>query len=331
MSFYGVGDFGQTPVELRAGDANSMIIGCKRNGFRNWFSVENAMRIPLYWSRATAEGLDERGRATSFSCLRSSDISADDARQSALAAATRVLQKLAAGKPCACYPYGDAPLREEVVQRFEDAQGNLYAAVTRNGYGSLVLNAARVMFIDIDFAVTPRSGGLLGFIAGLFGKSPSPDLQQEQEDNAKNRLQQLLDARPGWGIRIYRTRAGIRGLVTHDLFDPTSDAVLDTLRAVGADPLYVRLCKAQECFRARLTPKPWRCGHNVNRTAWPRESEKQQRRFDKWLAAYMSRQSQYATCRPIGTLGSAAVHPDVQTIVEVHDEITRCNEPLELA
>jgi len=292
--------------------------------------VEGTMRIPLYWSKATAEGSDERGRATSFSCWRSSDVSVEDAQQSALATATNVLQKLAANNLAGRYPYGDAPLREEVIQRFEDSQGKLYAAVTRNGYGSLVLNAARVMFIDIDFPPTPRSGGLVTFFATLFGKSPLPPDTRPEKD-AWNRLAQFLSTRPNWGIRVYATLAGVRGLVTHDLFDPTSDAALDILRAVGADPLYVRLCKAQQCFRARLTPKPWRCGHNVNRTVWPRESEKQQQRFDKWLAAYTSRQSQYITCRYLGTLGSDAVHPDAETIVEVHDKITRCNERLQLA
>ena len=28
----------------------------------------------------------------------------------------------------------------------------------------------------------------------------------------------------------------------------------DILRALNSDPLYIRLCQAQECFRARVTP-----------------------------------------------------------------------------
>jgi hypothetical protein len=292
------------------------------------------MRIPLYWSKATAKRPGSQGRLASFSCWRSSDVSEEDAQRSALAAAKSALQLFAARKSLGRYPYGcgNVPLREEVIQRFENSQGDLYAAVTRNGYGSLVLNSARAMFIDIDFP-NPFWGSPWGTLKYLFGRllgkpAWSPDAQQ---DDAKNRLEEFLHERPAWGMRIYRTCGGLRGLVTHDLFDPAADTTLAALQAVGADPMYVRLCKAQECFRARLTPKPWRCGHLVNRSAWPRDDAEQQQQFDQWLAAYMTRQSQFATCRLLGTLRSSTVHPEIETVIEVHDEITRCPEPLVLA
>ncbi len=205
------------------------------------------MKIPLHWSKATTDISDRKGRPAYFlcTCWRSSDISPEDAHRSALAAATRAIQRFKGDQPPVRYPYGDVPLREEVVQRFEDSQGELYAAVTRNSYGSLILNTARAMFIDIDFPPAPRSGGLLSFLARLFGKAtPPPDPQQDPEETVKSRLVRFLDERRDWGLRLYRTAAGVRGLVTHDLLDPTADATLATLKAVGADPLYVRLCKA---------------------------------------------------------------------------------------
>ena len=186
------------------------------------------------------------------------------------------------------------------------------------------------MFIDLDFSPIPPWESLKYSFSRLFGKSAqSPD--SRQEDDAKRRLERFLSEHRGWGIRLYRTFAGLRGLVTHDLFDPASDSTLAVLRSVGADPLYVRLCKVQECFRARLTPKPWRCGHHLNKVGWPRESQGQQRRFDDWLSVYMSRQAAYATCRYLGTMGSSTVHPEIETIVEVHDKFTRCHESLNLA
>jgi hypothetical protein len=120
-------------------------------------------------------------------------------------------------------------------------------------------------------------------------------------------------------------------LGTHALFDPTDDATLALLRSVGSDPLYNRLCKQQNSFRARLTPKPWRCGHTALSVRWPRETDKQQRRFERWQAAYDARQTQYATCRFLGVLGSGVVHPQIQPIIELHDRTTRSHEPLPLA
>ena len=208
-----------------------------------------SMKIPAYWSKATAEDTDRNGSPQAFTCWRSSDQSPEHARESALAAAKRILQNLLAGKrPDHRYGYGDAPLREEVVERFTDDDGALYAAVTRNGYGSLVLNASQAMFIDLDFPATPPGELIGGFFARLFGKSgPSPE--QKKEDAVRSRLERFLGEHPGWGFRVYRTCAGIRALATHDVFDPAADATLDVFRVLGTDPLYVRLCKAQACFR----------------------------------------------------------------------------------
>ncbi|HEY5313871.1 MAG TPA: hypothetical protein VIK18_15185, partial [Pirellulales bacterium] len=101
--------------------------------------------------------------------------------------------------------------------------------------------------------------------------------------------------------------------------------------SVGADTLYRRLCKSQRSFRARLTPKPWRCGHTANRIRWPRETADQQQRFEQWSHEYSARQVGYATCRLLAVMGDGVVHPAVEPIVELHDHMTRCLEPLKLA
>ena len=56
------------------------------------------MKIPSHWSKATAKDTDEKGQKVAFSCWRSSDRSPQEARESALNAAKRVLQKMLAGK-----------------------------------------------------------------------------------------------------------------------------------------------------------------------------------------------------------------------------------------
>jgi hypothetical protein len=67
-----------------------------------------------------------------------------------MSAAKRILDILLAGRLPDRYAYGCVPLREEVTNKLEDGQGNTVAVVTRNLYGSLVLNTERVMFVGLE-------------------------------------------------------------------------------------------------------------------------------------------------------------------------------------
>ena len=57
------------------------------------------------------------------------------------------------------------------------------------------------------------------------------------------------------------------------------------MKALGADPAFLHLCRIQGSFRARLTPKPWRCGQANPPGSFPREPEAQAA-FAEWLAQY---------------------------------------------
>ncbi len=287
------------------------------------------MKIPKFWARATAESTTPRGGPVQFSCWRSSDTSEAVAHQAALAAARRILDAFLRGKRLDRYEYGCVPLREEVLNKVEGGDGGLLAVLTRNGYGSIVLNTERVMFVDIDFPEGAGDGGKSLF-NGLFGRKPkSPE--EEKEEHARLPVDQFIAANPSWGMRLYRTFAGLRAIVTHDVMDPQSTAALEVLKQLGSDPLYIKLCKAQECFRARLTPKPWRCGCTANPLRHPITDQKLLHWYERWKEDYETRQAQFATCRFLGPLGNPFVHPEVLRIVELHDFTTRANETAPLA
>ena len=287
------------------------------------------MKIPKFWARATAESTPPRGEPVRFSCWRSSDASEVVAHQLALAAARRILDAFLRGKRLDRYEYGCVPLREEVLSQVEGADGRRLAVVTRNGYGAAVLNTERAMFVDIDFPENPADA-VKSLFKGLFGrKQKSPE--EEKEEHARLPVDQFIAANPSWGMRLYRTFAGLRAIVTHDVMDPQSAAALDVLKQLGSDPLYIKLCKAQECFRARLTPKPWRCGCIPSPLRHPITDAKLLVWHERWKEDYEARQAQFATCRLLGSLGNPFVHPDVLRIVELHDFTTRCGEALPLA
>lgn len=288
------------------------------------------MRIPNYWSKATLTGQAPSGRPMEAACWGWSDISPEEAQQSARTAAQRALERLVRGEQLRGYGYTDRPLREEVIERFPGPGGNLDIALTRNRYGALVLNAARAMFIDLDFPPVTAREHFSSFFGRLFGRS-KPTLESRREQEICDRLDAFVREHRGWSFRVYRTAAGVRALATHDTFDPVADATLNTMLELGADPLYVRMCKAQACFRARLTPKPWRCGHHSNTLAWPRAHGWSEQAFQRWNERYESCQQAYATCRLVGTLGRDLIHPELQTIVQIHDRMTRIEQSLPLA
>lgn len=288
------------------------------------------MQVPKFWSKATAQQTTPQGKDVAFSCWRPSQISQADAYASALIAAERVLKAFLCGNEVTRYPYGCASPREEVTNELSDDQGNVTAIVTRNRYGSLVLNTERVLFVDIDFPPDGFVETIKHLFARLLGRKAAP-LASRHEENVKTSLQQFLSAHSQWNLRLYRTFAGLRAIATHDLFDPADELVYSLLEQLGSDPLYIRLCKTQKCFRARLTPKPWRCGHVANSIPYPLQDAQQTERYERWKAQYESRQRGYATCQFLGALGSGHVHPDVGQIIGLHDFATRCDAPLPLA
>jgi hypothetical protein len=276
------------------------------------------MNFPPFWARGTSGH---------FSSWRWSFASLADAQAQADQAAQRLAERFGAGERPAQHAgyYPDRPLREPVLQEIQDPSGATAAVVTRNSYGCLVLNTARAMFVDIDLPEQKPAG----LFARIFGGSGSA--KQLTPEAAIAKVEIWTRANPGWGWRIYRTRAGLRLLATHDLMNPDSEATDAVFEALDSDPLYRRLCKAQKCFRARLTPKPWRCGVHLKPPRWPFENDKLEKWSQKWEAQYNSFAAGWATCQFVRAIGNPEVHPEIAPLVKLHDEKTRVLAQLKLA
>lgn len=284
------------------------------------------MNLPQYWARETHEATDFRGERMSLSCWRWSNVSIEDARRRAKEHLVNLARKVRDREELHRYDYGELPLREEIVQVVAGNGGEQIAAITRNAYGTLVLNAARAMFIDIDFE--PSTAGLLltSLLGRLFGSKPL-----NREERALQALDRWAREHRDWGMRVYRTAAGLRCLATHRPFDPAQPATLNLLESIGSDPLYVRLCRAQQCFRARLTPKPWRCGIAKPASRFPWVDSRDEARYRRWVDRYNQATARYATCRLVREVGPTAVHPDVQPVLSLHDQVACNGDHLKLA
>lgn len=150
---------------------------------------------------------------------------------------------------------------------------------------------------------------------------------------ARQRIDSFLVTHPDWHLRLYRTPAGLRLLAMHRTFDPCEEAVTEFFRHIGSDPIFERMCRNQRCFRARLSPKPWRIGMEDRLRPrpgiWPVKSEHIPQRA-AWAERYERKARDYAACRFVETLGSATVHPAALRIQTLHDEHSRAlvNAPI---
>jgi hypothetical protein len=279
------------------------------------------MHIPRYWARSEALISHGKRKGAAIECWGWSDQAATDAKQKADARAKAASQRFLAGEALERYPYGqgDRPLREEIVQVEHASVRDGSAVITRNQYGALVLNAARAMFIDVDFDTHVKLPAAGGFFGRLFAKKPSPD---ELEKLSLEKIRGWSGQHPTLGMRVYRTAAGMRCLVTNQTFDPAGREAADLLQSIGSDPLYIRLCTAQACFRARLTPKPWRCAVGRPPGLFPRVDAELEMRFQKWKAEYEIGIADYSVSRLVEQIGTTALHPEIAPIVQLHDRFT---------
>jgi hypothetical protein len=281
------------------------------------------MNFPQFWAKATYKNFEAWGWSSE---------NVAEAQQSGMAAAQRVAARILSGQrppPHWAY-YPTRPFREQILEERKNDRGETSAVVTRNSYGCLVLNTARIMFVDIDLETksTSNPSASSGFF-GLFRKPKSKIIVGEQQ--ALARVDNWTRHRPEWAWRVYRTRAGLRLLATHDLIDPSLPTTGQIFEELDADPLYRKLCQTQKCYRARLTPKPWRCGIRGKPVRWPWPNAKAEKVFQNWEGKYQAAATAWATCKFIDAFGTNSVHPEIAPILKLHDDATKQNSGLELA
>ena len=97
----------------------------------------------------------------------------------------------------------------------------------------------------------------------------------------------------------------------------------------NCDPLYTTLCNKQGCFRARLTPKPYRMKMSPYKVNFPRDpKEGVDTEFQRWLAEYERESRNFSVCKFIAQIGTSQ---DMSEVVRLHDQITGIDYPQRLA
>ncbi|MBI2297001.1 MAG: hypothetical protein HYU76_13435 [Betaproteobacteria bacterium] len=282
------------------------------------------MQIPRYWVKAEGNSQTGDGRELRVAVWGwgGDNPSAEREANNRL---QRLLERIRRGEPFPeKYAYGTRPLREEIVQTLD--KGNVEhpaAVVTRNRYGALVLNTARLLFLDID--LPPMTLGQR--LRRLFSAG-----RADPADAALTKLREALErSRRSATFRLYRTAAGFRAIAIDRDFDPAGRDTEELMRLTDTDPAFARLCRVHQSFRARLTPKPWRCGCPLPPGQHPREEGDARQRFAAWCGAYEQASARFATCRYVDTVGSGRPKERAAELVTLHDRVTHSSESLPLA
>ncbi len=188
------------------------------------------------------------------------------------------------------------------------AQLNADNVITRNRYGSLVLNTQTLCFVDVD----SFQDSLLRRMFGL-GRAPEQLLLQK--------VRSLCAADTTLSARVYRTAHGWRVLLQGEGISPVSPRMEQLFDALQADPLYRNLCRKQLCWRARLSPKPFHLG--LPRFPFLTDSAQAPTQMVEWLALYEQKTAPFGVCRLLDAFG-----PSIESdILQLHDTQTRALTP----
>jgi hypothetical protein len=325
------------------------------------------MIVPEFWAESRTQHR-QRNRQVTIRRFGWSDTSQAEAQAMADARAREALQRAVAGEPLVRrepkVPYNGAagvPIREEIVERYGAT------VITRNSYGARCLNTPNVLFADVDAdvqmspwilpaiaLVTMAAGvyawwrwqtlGMAAFawvvafvvvatIVHVLHRALTGGVERRVQAS-RRRVARFVASHPGWAVRVYRTPSGLRLMATHQPFTPNDPVVKTFFDAVGVDKVYAQMCANQQCFRARLTPKPWRIGISAHMKprpgVWPVAPERRPIR-DAWIAGYEAASRGYAACRFVEAIGFGATHIDVETVRRIHDDESRALQDLPIA
>lgn len=325
------------------------------------------MIVPKYWAEGRLQQRHDRRQIT----VRRwgwSNVSPDDAQRHADQRTRDALEQIVAGaklprrEPKQAYNGAEGiPIREEIVAERDGV------VITRNAYGALCLNTSNVLFADIDYATGEPCLVSLAIFGGLFLIGIATAVQQRSipmgvaavfiaaiiasplarlivamahrwgyrpADVALRRIDRFLKSHSDWHVRLYETPAGLRVLVMHRTFNPTEPLVDEFFRALHTDRLYARMCRNQRCFRARVSPKPWRIEMSEPRRfrigVWPLDPDRRRMQL-QWIERYEQAARAYAACRFLESRGRATVTGETTKVQHWHDELSQSLTSLPLA
>lgn len=153
--------------------------------------------------------------------------------------------------------------------------------ISVNDMGCLVLNVDSVFIADVDC-----------------NSDTYPCRSKTEWLEYFRKIEQTI----GYTFVVYETRNGFRVFVTNTLIPPTGLEAFSLLNILYSDVFYAICCKNQNCYRARLTPKPLRMKESYDN-----------------LETYLQNSKRYAVCIPVTDRKTVSCLPEVEQLLIMHD------------
>jgi len=321
------------------------------------------MKTQLHWVKGWARGTFQDGKAFVAPVWAGSDESEEKAY---LALDQKIQERLAAWKNRPrersreerLDDYGFSDVAERLLERGESPELGQWA-ITRNGYGCRILCVEKLFIADIDcfnwnpwewilLKVPSVWDRLLDLRLSLTGRGREKVAKKKKEHFIWQAAQsKAMDLWPGapkerlesltrickFGMEdsslsfdIYRTTRGFRVIERSRAWDARAQAAQNLMQQLGCDELYMTLCRKQDCFRARLEAKPWRCGSVRPPVKYPFNGIHEEQTFNAWLNDFQDRAKHRRACAWIGHLGEDSYWEPARALCKMHEDQTGTHE-----
>lgn len=264
------------------------------------------MKFYRYWSESKHH-IRVAGRDKEIRLLTGSAVSEQDALREAEQQAGLIEQRIASGEEKQQY---ETAIKEFISEQLDDQN---VVSVCR--YGAKILNSSQYTFYDIDHV----RYGLFDFFKGLHKLTPKQRMARRFTDVAK-KFPQL-----GTDFRIYETAKGIR-VIGRQYLDPTAASSARIMARLNVDWLYTKLSRKQQCYRARLTPKPFRMKIKTIRVRSPLMCQTDE--YRQWDDMYRQAASRYAVVNFVEAIGRDFAQ---EPVIRYHDDCCQAHSQLKLA
>ncbi len=232
--------------------------------------------------------------------LAGSNISKSDAENVADEIVQRIQKRVDNNQRAQEY---ESTIKEWISETLDD-----HNVVTVNRYGAQVLNTTQYTILDLDDVPFQ--------FLDIFGRTRGRDKKSLILERFKKKIAKHDTL--GTDLRIYETTKGLR-IICKRYIPPKTVRFLNLMCRFTVDSIYAMLCIKQDCYRARLTPKPYRIHQETIHIQSPLDCETD--KYRTWNNLYERNSKSFRVAKLLETLGNDF---SWDRVVAYHDRICNC-------